>query len=95
MLGRLFLRTLPGEYTSDSVYTWFPLMTPAAMENITANLGLRSRYEIVRPTRAPEVTLVAKYAQVKAIMEDPTGFRPPYADRVGSVVKGQGCACFS
>jgi hypothetical protein len=28
-LGRLFLRTLPNHFTENSVYTFFPLMTPS------------------------------------------------------------------
>ncbi|THH03477.1 hypothetical protein EW145_g6222, partial [Phellinidium pouzarii] len=89
-LGRLFLRTLPGQYTSDSTYTWFPLMTPEAMEGFTEKLGVKGRYAFKRPGAAPETHVVAEFAVVKGILGDVAAFRPPYADRVGAVVKGQG-----
>lgn len=92
MLGRLFLRTLPKEYTSDSTYTWFPLMTPQAMSKYTVKMGkdVNERYSFERPGRAKEVVVVSEYAQVKSLLEEREAFRPPYADRVGAVVKGQG-----
>lgn len=90
MLGRLFLRTLPQHYTSDSTYTWFPLMTPSAMEKFTTQLGVRDRYSFDRPTPAPVTHIIDDYPTVAGIMKDVQSFRPPYADRVGAVVKGQG-----
>lgn len=90
MLGRLFLRTLPQHYTSDSTYTWFPLMTPSAMEKYTTQLGVRDRYSFDRPAPAPGTHIIDDYPTVAGIMQDVQSFRPPYADRVGAVVKGQG-----
>ncbi|KAH8108866.1 linoleate diol synthase [Phellopilus nigrolimitatus] len=90
MLGRLFLRTLPGEYTSDSTYTWFPLMTPDAMTGYTDKLGVRERYNFDRPTAAPVTHVVSEYPLVAGMLKDTAAFRPPYANRVGAVVKGHG-----
>lgn len=90
MLGRLFLRTLPEQYTSDSSYTWFPLMTPDAMKGFTETLGVSARYNFDRPRKAPATTVVNEYEVVKAVLKDEGRFRPPYADRVGAVTKGQG-----
>ena len=90
MLGRLFLRTLPMHYTSNSTYTWFPLMTPQAMEKYTAELGVKDRYNFERPTPAPVTHIINNYPDVAGMMKDVAAFRPPYADRVGAVVKGQG-----
>ncbi|KAI5116947.1 hypothetical protein M0805_003675 [Coniferiporia weirii] len=90
MLGRLFLRTLPQHYTSDSAYTWFPLMTPEAMEGYTAKMGVRERYDFGRPVGAPQTHVVVEYPLVAGMLKDVKSFRPPYADRVGAVVKGQG-----
>lgn len=92
MLGRLFLRTLPHHYTSDSTYTWFPLMTPDAMSKYTQQLGVKDRYDFSRPSAATPVRHVVEYAVVAKALKDMKSFRPPYADRVGAVVKGQGYA---
>ena len=90
MLGRLFLRTLPDHFTSDSTYTWFPLMTPTSMKNYTETLGIKEKYSFERPRRAPITHVVNDYAVVAEMLKDNAAFRPPYADRVGAVVKGQG-----
>lgn len=90
MLGRLFLRTLPDQYTSDSVYTWFPLMTPESMSGYTKKMGVHNRYNWERPDQAPETHIVSDYAVVASMLKDHQGFRPPYADRVGAMVKGPG-----
>ncbi|EJD07240.1 linoleate diol synthase [Fomitiporia mediterranea MF3/22] len=90
MLGRLFLRHLPSHYTSDSAFTWFPLMTPEAMEKYTKQMGVRERYNFDRPTQAPVTHIISDYASVAGMLKDVSGFRPPYADRVGAMVKGQG-----
>jgi len=54
MLGQLFLRALPGEFTNNSTYAWFPLMTPTAMDEILTELqqdvdGLCSMITKMRP----------------------------------------------
>lgn len=97
MLGRLFLRTLPREYTSDSSYTWFPLMTPKAMKGYCGAMGkdMEDKYVFERPTRAREVKVVSEYEDAKKVLEDRETFRPPYADRVGAMEKGQGCVLTS
>ena len=108
VLGRLFLRTLPGCYTTDSVYTWFPLHTPDAMQGFLKVLmdskGKKelSWYSYDRPSVAPTVKNVTEYTVVKEVMrsdgigrdgvelQKETAFRPPYADRVRQIVKGEG-----
>jgi len=89
-LGRLFLRTLPNNYTSDSAYTWFPLMTPDSMLGYTKKMGCDERYDFTKPTTAPQTRVVEKYVLVANALKDPKSFRPPYADRVGPMVKGEG-----
>ncbi|KAL5512887.1 hypothetical protein ACEPAH_3285 [Sanghuangporus vaninii] len=90
MLGRLFLRTLSDQYTSDSAYTWFPLMTPDAMSVYTKKMGVHDRYNWTRPGQAPVTHVVGEYAAVAGMLKDRQVFRPPYADRVGAMVKGPG-----
>ena len=48
-LGRLILHGLPGEFSDDSAYTWFPLQTPKSMEVILGKLGTADRYDFNRP----------------------------------------------
>lgn len=90
MLGRLLIRTLPHEYTSNSTYTWFPLMTPGAMDKILTNLEWTDLYELQRPTTVPEVKVLTSYDDVKAVMRDDITFRTGFMDRVKRIVDGPG-----
>ena len=49
VLGCLILRGLPGEFSDDSAYTWFPLQTPKSMEVILGKLGTADRYNFNHP----------------------------------------------
>lgn len=108
MLGRLLLRTLPEEYTSDSSYTWFPLMTPPAMNQILQDLGWSELYEMKRPATTPEVPVLASYDDVKAALKDGASFGTGFSNRVKTIVSGPGsvslpsktpvhyaCSCFA
>ena len=93
MLGRLLLRTLPGEFTNNSSYAWFPLMTPGAMEKILGKLGIANTYDLVRPVTAKEVPVFASYADVKQVLTDESNFGTGFPERVKLLVSGSGCAC--
>ncbi|KAI0369199.1 linoleate diol synthase [Pilatotrama ljubarskyi] len=90
MLGRLLLRTLPNDYTSDSTYTWFPLMTPPAMERILTNLGTAKLYETKRPQGAPQVQVLGTYADVKMALKDEKSFATGFPERAARLVRGPG-----
>lgn len=90
MLGRLLLRTLPHEYTSNSTYTWFPLMTPGAMEKILTNLEWKHLYDLQRPTTVPELKVLTSYDDVKTVMKEGTTFGTGFMDRVKRIVDGPG-----
>lgn len=66
-------------------------MTPDAMKGYTEKMGVEERYCFERPVGAPVCHVVSGYGEVKGMLEETGRFRPPYADRVGAVVKGQGC----
>jgi len=89
-LGRLFLRTLPTEFTPNSVYTWFPLMTPTAMEPHLKKLNVLDKYDMARPGTQSVATVVKEYAEVAEILKDTESFQPPYTARAAAVVKGKG-----
>ena len=92
MLGRLFLRTLPGEYTSESAYTWFPLMTPEMMRRVFANLGGSwvGAYDLRRPTTVPAVQELVAYEDVRRVLTDESAFGTGFSGRVKSLVRGPG-----
>ena len=92
ILGRLLLRTLPGEYTNNSSYAWFPLMTPDAMNKILGKLGLANTYDLVRPVTAKEVPVFASYADVKQVLTDESNFGTGFPERVKLLVSGSGYA---
>ncbi|KAH9839793.1 linoleate diol synthase [Rhodofomes roseus] len=88
-LGRLFLRNLPQQFSPDSTFTWFPLMTPEAMDKVLTKLGERSDYDLGKPTVIPRTPEVSSYRDVaQALHSDRFSVR--YADRAAKVISGQG-----
>ncbi|KIP10018.1 hypothetical protein PHLGIDRAFT_101881 [Phlebiopsis gigantea 11061_1 CR5-6] len=92
-LGRLFMRALPQHYTSESSYTWFPLMTPDAMQKILTTLGDSDKYQLARPTPTAAPRTVAAYREVAQVLGAP-GFAPLCAGRAAQVISGDGCVFF-
>lgn len=90
MLGRLFLRTMPTEFTDNSVYTWFPLMTPPAMDEILTSLDLKDKYEFTRPTTTSVPVELKDYGQVAGVLANTTNFQDPFLPRISAVIKGPG-----
>ncbi|OJT01856.1 Linoleate 10R-lipoxygenase [Trametes pubescens] len=90
ILGRLLLRTLPEHYTSDSTYTWFPLMTPPAMQTILTKLGDTNLYSCARPGGPEPVQVLGTYADARQVLKDEKSFATGFADRVGRLVRGNG-----
>ena len=90
ILGRLILRGLPGEFTENSIYTWFPLQTPDAMKGFLEDLGTVDRYNFTRPGNAPVVAIARDYNDVKQILGS-AEFRPSYGDKAARVLSGEGC----
>ncbi|KAI6149466.1 heme peroxidase [Pisolithus tinctorius] len=89
-LGRLFLRTLPGQYNETSIYTWFPLIHPEEMEKFLKDLGKLDQYTTERPKPTSDSTTVTNYVEVGEILRDESTFAPDYASRVKEVIKGKG-----
>jgi hypothetical protein len=89
MIGRLILRGLPGEFTENSIYTWFPLLTPEAMKVYLTNLGIAGRYSFSRPGNAPVVAVARDYNDANQILGSDR-FRPSYGDKAARVISGEG-----
>lgn len=90
MLGRLFLRTLPEEFTDNSTYAWFPLMTPQAMDEILTKIGGKEKYDLVRPKTADCVREINEYGEVSGILKNKEVFRHPFLHRVSQIIHGPG-----
>jgi len=91
MLGRLLLRTLPTEYTEDSSYTWFPLMTPPAMNEVLSEVDVKEQYDLNRPSSKPGPADIKKYGEIAGILENRTKkFQDPFLGRVNSIIHGPG-----
>ncbi|GJJ10924.1 hypothetical protein Clacol_005153 [Clathrus columnatus] len=88
-LGRLILRTLPDDYTSDNSYTWFPFMTPEAMKTNLTNLGIEAKYKFDRPQHVEAVKPVGSYEAVRAILDDKPNFSSQTVIRAKSILPGQ------
>ena len=89
-LGRLFLRTLPNNFTENSVYTFFPLMTPDSMKTNLTKLKRLDEYDLNRPQPRPQVRVVSGYGQIGEILQDNDGFAIEYAARAARVSIGKG-----
>ena len=94
MLGRLFLRTLPEEFTDNSTYAWFPLMTPQAMGEIFAkpeHKDQKDKYDPVRPKSTRGALEFKEYGEVSGILANKDKkFRHPFLHRVSKVIRGPG-----
>ena len=90
MLGRLFHRTLPNEFTDNSVYSWFPLMTPQAMDEILTKVGGKDKYDFVRPGSSDGVRKFKEYGEVSGILANKDKFRHAFLHRVSSIIHGPG-----
>ncbi|KAI9064021.1 linoleate diol synthase [Trametes sanguinea] len=90
MLGRLLLRTLPEQYASDSTYTWFPLMTPPAMERILTSLGTKNLYETKRTGGPKPVQVLGTWQDVSAVLKDEGRFTAGFPERAAKMVSGPG-----
>jgi linoleate 10R-lipoxygenase len=89
MLGRLLLRCLPGEFSDNSTYTWFPLQTPESMEVFLRNLGTADRYDFKRPSDPVPTVFATEYNDVQQILGS-AQFRQPYGDKGARIVSGEG-----
>ena len=89
-LGRLFLRTLPNNFTENSVYTFFPLMTPDSMKKNLTNLKRLDEYDLSRPQPRPQARIVSGYGQIGEILQDNDNFTIEYAARAARVAAGKG-----
>ncbi|KAJ2936955.1 hypothetical protein H1R20_g146, partial [Candolleomyces eurysporus] len=89
-LGRLFLRTLPDHFSENSIYAFFPLMTPDSMKVHLEKMNLLDKYDVSRPkTRSPPAVVDSQEAVV-AILKDPSAFPAPYAEKVARIIQGKG-----
>ena len=94
ILGRLLLRALPGEFTENSSFTWFPLQTPESMEVFLRDLNVVGRYSFKCPGDAPVVGIAREYNDVRQILGS-AQFRPSYGDKAARVASGEGYVMLS
>jgi len=90
MLGRLFLRTIPDEFTENSIYAWFPLMTPRAMDEILTGLDQKEKYDFTRFKSARGAYEFKEYGEVYGILQQAEKFRHPFLPRITKVIRGPG-----
>ncbi|KAJ8091181.1 hypothetical protein PM082_004157 [Marasmius tenuissimus] len=89
-LGRLFLRTLPEQFTNNSTYAFFPLMTPESMKVNLKNLKCSDKYDLERKGPIASFQTVKDYRQIGDILKSSAFTTPQYQERVKKVVKGKG-----
>ena len=89
-LGRLFLRTLPEQFTKNSTYAFFPLMTPESMKVNLKNLKCQDKYDLTRAGPTAMHQTVKDYRQIGDILKSSAFTTPQYQERAQQVVKGKG-----
>jgi linoleate 10R-lipoxygenase len=88
-LGRLFLRTLPNHFTENSVYTFFPLMTPESMKINLDKLDVLDKYDLSKPKTREPTQHVHNYTEVNTILSTDS-FATCCADRASQLITGDG-----
>ncbi|EKM81762.1 hypothetical protein AGABI1DRAFT_90139 [Agaricus bisporus var. burnettii JB137-S8] len=89
-MGRLLLRTLPDHYSENSVYTFFPFMTPKSMHTNLENIGVLKQYDLDRPSVRPSSVTFSDYKDVAHILESTADFDIVYKEHASRVIKGSG-----
>jgi linoleate 10R-lipoxygenase len=89
-MGKLLLRTLPEHYSENSVYTFFPFMTPDAMQTNLTKLGVLDQYDLNKPSLQQGSVSFSDYNDVVKILKSPADFDIPYRDHASRVIKGSG-----
>ncbi|CAE6446655.1 unnamed protein product [Rhizoctonia solani] len=82
MLGKLLHRTLPGQFPENSIYLWFPLMTPEAMKTNFTKLGIAGDYDFSRPTGAQPIQDVTTRPAVIDVVMETSCIHTPYGRKV-------------
>lgn len=91
VLGPLFLRTLPEHYPSDSVYTWFSMLTPDVMQTNLHRLGKGKMYTYERPVPLSVVQPIDAATSVLDIAgRGGRGFRSPYGAKARQIFDNGG-----
>lgn len=86
-MARLLLRTLPNHYSENSVYTFFPFITPDVMQGNLDKLGVLKQYDLNRPQIQPQTYDFTDYNDVVQILKSETDFETPYAERASRIMK--------
>jgi linoleate 10R-lipoxygenase len=89
MLGRLLMRALPEEFSSNSTYAWFPLQTPEAMQEFLGKLGTAEMYDFVRPGDPMPKAVVKTYRDAETVLSS-NQFLRPYGEKAARVISGDG-----
>lgn len=93
MLGRLLLRALPGEYSQNSTYTWFPLQTPESMKGFLKILGTADKFDFQRPGDPGPIANANEYRDAEQVLKS-EDFRTPGSKKISEIVKGDGFVGF-
>jgi hypothetical protein len=88
-MGKLLLRTLPNNYSENSVYTFFPFMTPDSMQANLTKLGVLNKYDPKKPQPVTQPLNFTDYNDVVQILKSESDFKIPYKEHASRVMKTQ------
>ncbi|QRV74358.1 heme peroxidase [Ceratobasidium sp. AG-Ba] len=86
MLGKLISRTLPGQFPENSIFLWFPLMTPEAMKKNFTRIGIAGDYDFSRPVAPPAVQPVRQRSDVTSAIQDTACIHTPYGQKIHTMI---------
>ncbi|KAF9454341.1 linoleate diol synthase [Macrolepiota fuliginosa MF-IS2] len=89
-MGKLFLRTLPNNYSENSVYTFFPFMTPDSMKTNLTKLNVLDHYDVNKPVPQQQAVTFTDYNAVVQILKSDEDFELPYREHTSRIIKGTG-----
>ena len=74
VIYRLFQRSFPNHFKSDSIYAHYPMTIPSENHKIMTTLGRVNDYSWDRPKRIPQRVDITSYAGAKYVLEHPKEF---------------------
>ena len=84
-------RSLPHNYSYDSIYSLFPLVVPEKSKAYVDGLDKpnRKKYSTNRPMQA-EIKIVRTLKAIREVLDDPVTFSSPYMENLIELTGGYG-----
>ncbi|KAG8894697.1 hypothetical protein FRB99_001047 [Tulasnella sp. 403] len=89
-ISKLLFRSLPNNFSFNSVYGLFPFYTPKTCEVNLSKLDLVDKYDFERPKTEKPVVSVNTWDGVKQVLGDYRSFKTTYEEHMKALTNGYG-----